>query len=314
MLSKLLPTYGAFSFILLWNFLTYGQCKVIKQENFSPQNKTVKLIATPNNSRNFVFFQTSLRVNTDGAPNSYHPDDLSGTTMAINNICNGVAIYRQGSKVPLSCAETKKVFAQFRDDNWIVPKGYKINWQNVIASKENKPCVFQMGEFKGYFGSLTSLKNDLSGIANGECECKNQLDQRIIPAFVMPRGKDSVLTRFGVGLGDLLFVYNPQNKLASVAIVGDTGPANKLGEGSVGLNMALLGECQQPKTYKEALKLDTGNRDMLIAIIPGTRNYKLQKPYTKENIIERVNAWIIEAGFENNEKFIECLQSCSSFK
>lgn len=309
MITKLSSICKVLSLVLLCNILIYGQCKVIKQEIFSPQNKTVKLMATPNNSKNFVFFKTSLRVNTDGAPNSYHPNDLSGKEKAINNICNGIAVYKQGSKKALSCTEAKKVFAQFRDNNWRIPNGYTINWQNVIASKENKPCVFQTGEFQGYFGSLTSLKNDLSGVAGGECGCKNQLDQRIIPAFVMPRGNNA-LTRFGVSLGDLLFVYNPQNKLASIAIIGDTGPADKLGEGSVGLNMALLGKSQQPKTYQEAIKLDTGTQEMLIAIIPGTKNYKLQKPYTKENIFERVKSWIIEAGFENNEKFIEYLQSC----
>jgi hypothetical protein len=306
--------------ILSFNFAAFGQCRVLEERTFVPQNKRVRLVNRRAGARDdgrIVFFSTSLRVNTDGAPNSYHPRDLRGGEMAINNICNGVAVYRNlrgGRRTALGCAEARRIFEQFRDNGWRVPAGYTISWQNVLAARTESgrrvPCVFQGGEFRGYFGSLTSLKNDLPDAEAGECGSKNQLDQRIIPAFVMPGGANP-LRDFGAAVGDLLFVFNPQNNAMSAAIIGDVGPASKLGEGSVGLNMALLRRTVQPKTYAEALRLDTGTSQMLVAVIPGSKSFQPRKPFTSENISERVDNWITQAGFTSRENFIDFLRSCN---
>jgi len=295
---------------------SYGQCRVVRRGVFTPQDKRVSIVARAGDisgEHPVIFFRTSLRVNTDGAPNSYHPQDLTGSVRAINNICNGVSVTRNG--VTLGCAGARQVFAQFRDNNFREPPGHRINWQNVIAATTNEsgrtiPCVFRSGEFTGYFGSLTSLKNDLTGADAGECGHRSQLDQRIIPAFVLPGGRNVVRT-FGAGVGDLLVAFNPRNNVVSAAVVGDTGPANKLGEGSVGLNMALLGRTDQPSTYREALRLDTGNNEMLIAIIPNSRNFNQQKPFTKENILSRVQQWMAQAGFESQENFVNFMRVCN---
>ena len=296
--------------------MSYGQCRVVREGVFTPQNKQVNVVARAGDAAGahpVIFFRTSLRVNTDGAPNSYHPQDLTGSVRAINNICNGISVRRNGAT--LDCARARQVFAQFRDNNFREPAGYRINWQNVIAPTTTAggrtvPCVFRSGEFAGYFGSLTSLKNDLAGANAGECGHRNQLDQRIIPAFVLPGG-NNVVRDFGAAVGDLLVAVNPRNNVVSVAVIGDTGPANKLGEGSVGLNMALLGRTEQPRTYREALRLDTGNDEMLIAIIPNSRNFNPQKPFTKENILGRVQNWVERAGFESQENFVNFMRTCN---
>lgn len=294
----------------------HGQCRVIQNGTFTPQNKAVKLVTRQGDAaamNKIIFFKTSLRVNTDGAPNSYHPRDLTGSVRAINNICNGVSVNKNG--VTLGCASARQVFAQFRDNNFRVPAGHRINWQNVIAattdaSGRKVPCVFQSGEFAGYFGSLTSLKNGLDGEAAGECGQLNQLDQRIIPAFVLPGGQN-VVKSFGAGVGDLLVAFNPRNNVVSAAIVGDTGPAKKLGEGSVGLNMTLLGRTEQPMTYSDALRLDTGTDTMLIAIIPNSRTFNPLRPFTKENLADRVQAWLSQAGFASQQDFVDFMKSCA---
>jgi hypothetical protein len=62
---------------LLWSFAApaYGQCNVIQQGVFAQQTR-VKLVSRPGApAHKVIFFRTSLRVNTDGAPNSYHPQD-----------------------------------------------------------------------------------------------------------------------------------------------------------------------------------------------------------------------------------------------
>jgi hypothetical protein len=77
------------------------ECSIQRQEVFAPQHKTVGLVSksgTPAEAQ-FVLFQSKLRVNTDGAPNSYHPDDPKGQTKAINNIANGISVRRNGKSV-----------------------------------------------------------------------------------------------------------------------------------------------------------------------------------------------------------------------
>lgn len=292
----------------------YGQCRVIESRTFVPQNKRVRLVSRPDGGGRAVFFRTSLRVNTDGAPNSYHPNDLRGAQLAINNICNGVAVTRNG--VRLGCQGIRQAFAQFRDGDWRVPPGHTISWQSVIAARTENgrtiPCVFREGEYKGYLGSLTSLKNELTGEAAGECGVNNQLDQRIIPAFVMPGGTANPLRHFGARVGDLLLAFNPQNGVAVAAIVGDVGPRDKLGEGSVGMNMALLGRTGQPKTYAEALGLDTGGREMLIAIIPGSRGHSPRRPFTRENVASRLEDLLTQSGFAGRPGFVEFMKACDN--
>ncbi|HSD47681.1 MAG TPA: hypothetical protein VLB87_13730, partial [Pyrinomonadaceae bacterium] len=77
---------------------TVAQSKV-----FAPQNKKVLLLKEttttgggPAQERNIILFQTNLRVNTDGSPLSYHPQDPRGRTKALNNVCNGIAVRRVG--------------------------------------------------------------------------------------------------------------------------------------------------------------------------------------------------------------------------
>jgi hypothetical protein len=297
--------------------IVYGQCRVIRQGTFRPQNKRVRLVTRqtdPAGTHKVIVFQTSLRVNTDGAPNSYHPEDLTGSRIAINNICNGVSVTRNGVRV--GCQRARQIFEQFHNNNFRPVAGHRISWQNVIAATTDNagrtiPCIFRSGEFEGYFGSLTTLKNGLSGEAGGECGRLNQLDQRVIPAFVLPGGQN-IVTTFGAAIGDLLIAFNPRNNVITAAVVGDIGPANKLGEGSVGLNMTLLGRMEQPKTYREALRLDTGTHEMSIVIIPNSRTFNLSRPFTKENLSDRVQEWLTRAGFETQRSFVDFLRTCNN--
>ena len=148
-------------------------CDIRAQDTFGKDSVVLAVQPGSDRAAAFVLFRSALRVNTDGAPNSYHPFDLEGSSKAINNIANGVAIYRLGGNQPVSYRETIAVFGKFRDANWMTPAGYRIDWQNVIAASKlggrTVPCVFQSGDDKGYFGSLTALQNGLPLSASGEC-------------------------------------------------------------------------------------------------------------------------------------------------
>ena len=284
---------------------------------FSPQNKKVLLLEDATGQKKIILLQTNLRVNTDGSPLSYHPLDLRGRDKALNNICNAISV-RKGTGNKNLCldratfSEAIGVFERFRDSNFqTIPQGYRIGWQNVLATvKQNGrdvPCIFKSGEFKGYFGSLTALKNDLTG-DKGECEINDQVNPMTIPALVLVGGHN-VVKDFGARVGDLLVAYNPQTRLFTAAVIGDTGPADNLGEGSVSLNMRLLGTTTAPTNKAETFRLSIEDTQILIAIIPASRLFQVAKPFTAANINERVGNWLRESGFSTPEKFVELMKS-----
>ncbi len=310
----------AISFILCSNI--FGQGYTVDTRTFKPPpEKNILLLSKPDQARKLILFYSNLRVNTDGSPRSYHPDDFHGQSLAINSLCNGIGVYRvnaAGKRIRTikTCTEKKRVFDLFKAKNYVNPKGYQVVWRNVIAERNKKPCIFQDGDVKGYFGSLTSEKNGLTSANSGECGYKNQLDAVTIPHLVLPARtwKDAKGTAhinplhhpFGAGSGDFVFAYNPENMTWSYAVLGDAGPGNNLGEGSVALNMKLKKSSTVPTNYQLAKKLDTGTAKIFVAIIPNSRS-NLVKPYTAEKIEKRGRELIIEMGFRDEQAFIAFL-------
>ena len=298
------------------SILRAQEYRVAQTDVFTPQHKKILLLKDRRSHRQIILFQTNLRVNTDGTPLSYHPQDPRGRTLAINTVCNGFAVTRVGSRDNLCLKratydEAIGVFERFRDSNYQNVPGYEIRWQNVVAAiKENGrevPCIFQSGEFKGYFGSLTHLRNDITG-DKGECEIKDQVDPLEVPALVLTGGEHAVKA-FGAKIGDLLIAYNPDTQLFTSAIIGDSGPPDNLGEGSVLLNMKLLGTTTLPKNKPETYDLSIEDTKVLIAIIPGSRHFNVAKPYTADNINQRIDDWRTEAGFSTLEKLLEMMKT-----
>lgn len=309
--SLLLPL----ALCLATNYALAANCRVVKTDVFEPQNKTVALARPPGAaaSANVIVFKSKLRVNTDGAPISYHPADPKGLSKSINNIVNGISIKKPGSA--LTYGEKIKAFERFRDSAWIAPNGYKISWGNVIATITKKgkkqPCVFSTAPYSGYFGSLTTLKNGLAADNAGECQVNNQLDQRFVPGLVLPSGANP-LQAFGAKIGDLVFAFNAANGKSVAAVVADGGPPENLGEGSVAMNMALLGQQTQPTNYAQAKALDTGNTRIVVAIVPASAGYNLQRPYTADNIRHRLDVWAAANGYGSSIGLSDFLKDCGS--
>ncbi len=292
--------------------ISNGQTFTINKEGvFKPENKKVLLFANQQNKR-LILFKSNLNVNTDGTPLSYHPDDLRGKTLAMNNICNAVAVRKDGSEENLCMnhfSEAISVFAKYRDSNYeTIPIGYKINWSNVLISEKingkTKPCVIKEGEYKGYFASGTALKNGISG---SDCDVKNQVNALEIPGLVLVGGADNILKQYGARLGDLVIAYNAVNQTIVYAVINDIGPKNRLGEGSVLLNKLLLDKPNFPKTREETKGFITKNT--IISIIPASKDFEIAKPFTLENIQNRVLKWLNEQGFADEQAFKNFLNS-----
>lgn len=311
-------------YFLLFNFLQAQSFLIEKEGTFAPNKKV--LLFKNSYDKKLILFKTNLRVNTDGIPISYHPFDLRGDSIALNTILNGVAIYRKIDNVKISnpnnpnkfsSAERQKmrteaytVFEKFRDSDFqLIPDGYIINWQSVLIPENKngikKPCVLKNGEYKGYFASATALTNELK-VNRGECECNNQVNPFKIPTLVLAGG-DNIVKQYGARVGDLLLAFNPLNKKLVYAIIGDIGPKDNLGEGSVILNMKLLNLVKFPKVRAETYKLSTKG-DIIISIIPNTNNYRKAVPFSAENISNRITQWLKEVGFETENDFINFIQ------
>jgi hypothetical protein len=261
-------------------------------------------------SANVALFKAPLAVNTDGAPTSYHPDDYKGERLAMNHIENGISI-RALSGAKLNTAQRMAVFDQWRKStNWKVPDGYRITWQNVIAAKDGKPCIFKQAN-AGYFGSLTSLKNGLADAEAGECQMFNQIDQRFIPSLAL-RGTANPMRAWGAKVGDLVLAINPATGVSVPALIGDSGDGDRIGEGSVALNMALLTGAVMPKTYREAQSLDTGKKEMVVAVLPASLGFERLRPYSRENIAARVQSWARAQGYGSMQDFSASVLACAS--
>jgi hypothetical protein len=291
------------------------RCTIGQEKVFAGDGEHVRL-ARPDGlpaDANLALFRAPLAVNTDGAPTSYHPADFYGRQLAINAIENGITI-RRINGAGMTSAQRKAIFERWRDSGWVVPQGYRISWQNVIAKDSNGgPCRFASGPYRGYFGSLTATRNGLSPAQAGECMVNDQLDQRHVPALVLRGPSVNPLTGFGARKGDLVVAVNPAANPPRIvaAIIGDTGDAKRIGEGSVAMNLKLLGRTAQPQTYREALRLDTGSAPMVVAVLPGSKDYRLERPYTEANITARVGAWAREKGYASVEELARSMLSCA---
>lgn len=301
-------------------FVTAQSYQVSQAGTATSTNKKVLLLKEPTGPRSIILFETNLRVNTDGSPLSYHPQDPRGKEKALNNVCNAIAVRKESFNQNLCLSnfgEAIGVFEKWRDSGYqTTPPGYRITWENVLsatkANGKNVPCVFTTGKYQGYFGSLTALKNDLAG-NKGACEIDDQVNPMIVPALVLLGGRN-IVKDFGAKVGDLLVAYNPSTQITVSAIIGDTGPEDNLGEGSVCLNMKLLNKTEPPTNKAETYKLSIENTKILVAIIPASRLFRVEgnKPYTPENIDRRVKEWQTQAGFTSPDKFLALMKSFQS--
>lgn len=270
-----------------------------KKQKKEINKKILVLKDSINKIDNILIFKTDLQVNTDGTPISYHPFDLKGEKFSINNIGNAATVKKKNSNENLfmtKYSEGIAAFEKFRDNNYEQLKDYDIVWDNVLIPErkngKKKPCIIKTGEYKGYFSSATSLKNNLK-TDKGECDCNNQVNPLKIPAFVLPKG-ENFMKEQGVKVGDLLVIYNPTTNKVVYGVINDEGPKEKLGEASVYMNMLLKNKTTLPKnkqdTYDLAIK-----ENVYILIIPMSKEYKFSNEiFTKENIEKRTKSILSE--------------------
>ncbi|GEM_PF-6470987 len=213
-----------------------------------------------------IAFKANYAVNTDGAPNSYHPDDLyGGKGLAINTICNGANAYSAaGEKFgPAQCSQLVDTYKTAKAQNWTQEGGARMRFYGVATHDQAQavPCLNKTGKYAGFFVSTTSMVADSSF---GTCEQERYLDSLETNFIIRPGGKK--FRNIGMGLKDLAVVIDPKTGKSVFAVVGDTGPSFGLGEGSVALLQRLGSRTDVPQTRRETYGY--GIKNAVTVILP----------------------------------------------
>ncbi|MBV8925159.1 MAG: hypothetical protein JOZ74_07285 [Bradyrhizobium sp.] len=269
------------------------------------------------------FFATlsRLAVDADGAGRSYHPDDPLGKgecervtgpegRPGLSGICaldqfssGGAYVFNGTQKLSKDAfvSHWASMWPKIRDRSLKpvvladvypdVPRDfYFFHWReraltaffkdNIIPKdREGYPCRYgpSDGPRNGYFISSTTLENNTAARADG-CAPHRYLDAENVPFIVLPKGG------FGkVEIGDVAIVGRKDRLV--YAIVGDAGPATKLGEASIALNAMLLGKFGEPFLNMKAtwsLDIDSGSPVSLLVL--GGTHRNLHGDYSARNV------------------------------
>jgi hypothetical protein len=102
-------------------------------------------------------------------------------------------------------------------------------WQGLAKGADGEPFIQGPNDpFPGYYVSATALVDRLKAVNDPA----RYVDATKIPYVVLPGG---MARRLGARPGDFAAVFNRRDRKSSYAIFGDTGPSDRVGEGSMAL-------------------------------------------------------------------------------
>jgi len=279
---KVVVTSALAGVVLVTASSASGQCAMPRLTVHSDPARTA--IFASDAGENAIYFHSKLGVNTDGASRSYHPDDPRGRTLALNNVGNAITDLRDAQGRDIDCTPRSgacftryiSTFEAARDAGWN-PQGHPrvatsgiIPWRREPGASWATPCR----NADGYFVSQTAFLVDPG---RDECDQGRYLDAMAFNALVLPGGAVWRSQGWKADQGDLVVVRDRTSDRLAFAVVGDTGPRNDLGEGSVALAAALAGRpLRGNETYQEVRALHRTDVDVLVfnrrelrRVIPG---------------------------------------------
>lgn len=231
-------------------------------------------------------FVSPLVVDMDGAPNAYHRLGRK-EGKALDTLCNaGKALPGDGrapyhGSAPNRCGEFLRDVATAEAAGWTGPTA--IEWYGLATRDRAKriPYTQTEGPTKGFYVSTTALSDPVNHPEKSDVG--RYLDARTVPYFVVPSASPFIV-KGRSGLRDLVVSWSPRSEEVSFGIVGDVGPAGKLGEASA----AFVNGLRRPEdripsdrmTYKTASHLTIG-KPIVTIIFPGSR---MPPPYTPQAV------------------------------
>lgn len=244
----------------------------------------ISLYSVTKNDSRAIAFTSQMMVNTDGAPDAYHPDDNG-----ITHICNGISV-----KVDGKCQWKAKCMEDYRKAKEEGFKGpTKLCFFAMVTDGEGVPLIQGENDPKpGYFISKTAFTQP--GVSSEKPQA--YLDSHEIPYIVIPVKWNKDKGFEGIKLGDFAAVLRKSNQKISYAIVGDLGPNNKLGETSLNVHLALGNDPFMMRYGKKRAMRGIDTSDVVYMIFPGSR--KAGQLITKEIIDEEGRKLLEQFGGE----------------
>jgi hypothetical protein len=218
----------------------------------------------------YIFSTSQVKVDADGAPNAYHPEDVG------LDCKKGTGF--KGLDCPANGGYPKK--------SW---------WRSAIVpdpQNNKKGYVQPDGAFKGYFISQTSLKDN----SKSNLDTKKYVDSTQVPYLVFP-GEFNTMNGTGL-MGDFGYAINIDNGKSSPFIVAEVGPPKAhLGEMSISLGSALGGSNPNPRTGS-----GTPEGKIVYVIFPYSKNFPAW-PLSQEEIQSKVTSLLSTIGGEETLRF-----------
>lgn len=246
----------------------YGQsCSIVAQHTLAgiKEGGVANQLQVSVLSNGAIHFRSKADVNTDGAANSYHPDeDLGQPTGASNTLCNGIGLTMPGAShvsygtAHGACPQFLKDYARAKAAKWKAGPGVPaVDWFGIAHRKDTQtgvetPCIQGASDpFPAFFVSKTALEDESKGV----CDVRRYSDANTVPSIVIP-GRDLFLKDLKMRTGNAVFTYRHANNVGVDAVVGDTGPGSSVGEVSVAAAQILGGKPRTPpKSVKESYGL-----------------------------------------------------------
>lgn len=182
----------------------------------------------------------------------------------------------------------------------------------IIPFKDGYPCQHSGGDLREYFVAATKPHPaPPPGPKDDECRTAHYLDSMQIPFFVLPGGVFKHMTIGDVAVG--LAVTGKTERLV-FGVVGDAGPRDQIGEGSIQFVRKLRGSLEEPKNSDDTGKLDIAVATepdainaLSVLVIGGTAK-ALGVDYSRQNI-EKIGRTALTKWLANKPKR---LQACTN--
>jgi hypothetical protein len=214
----------------------------------------------------YLYATDHSRIDADGAPNAYHPDDIGK---------NCLKDPHRGLDCPANAGYPKT--------RW---------WPQVLVPDPNdalRAYEQKTGEFKGFFVAKTWLTG---GVNIPPTNPAKYVDSRRIPYLVFPGSTFAQLAGTG-SKGDIGFAWHIVNgkKTSFIVVAQGGGEDARLGEGSIALYEALGGKNLNPRNGS-----GVAPGRVRFLLFPGSRkmiDFQKSWPLTKE-MIDKIAAARLE--------------------
>jgi hypothetical protein len=262
-------------------------------------------------------------IDADGSPRAYHPEDPDGRGVcdperradgsthmrgicALDRFANaGLRVFRNTDVMEKDdlVREWAVIWPYIRDRRLqpvelhtvagsLAPRDYYLFYlpdrrltavfRETVITKDNAgyPCRHGPDSaYPGYFVAATTL-NHIAPYRSDGCAPGRFLDSESVPYTVLPKGN------FGdVEVGDVMVARLSRAGMNRMVfgIVAEAGRPDRLGEGSIALNAALLGKEAPARSMKDTWNLDISTGQVAILVFGGTHAL-LNGNYSRQNV------------------------------